>query len=57
MTSYLTQNGNLVFIYCPVLDNYEAKEREAILRHGLEGKRITVIGLTSKTNFLKREAI
>ena len=57
MKSYITKAGNLVYHYCPYADDYEAKEREAILKHGLDGARITTIAVTRKTDFLKREAV
>lgn len=57
MTSYLTKSGTLVFHYCPYADDYEAKEREALIRHGLDVCKTTTIGVTQKTDYLKKEAV
>ena len=54
MISYLTKKGCLVFHYDPVLDNFDEAEKEALIKHGLDGAKITTIGLTAETDFLRR---
>ena len=54
MISYTTEKC-LVYIYDPVLDNFEQAEKEALLKHGINGARITTIGVTRQTDFIKNE--
>lgn len=56
MISYVTRNGNLVYRYDPLLDNYEECEKAALKKHGLVGTRLTTIAVTPATDFLKKEA-
>jgi len=53
MNSYLTDKGCLVFRYDPILNDYEQAEKEALIKHGINGSRITTIGVTKNTDFLK----
>ena len=55
MNSFITDKGCLVFHYDPILDNYEQAEKEALLKHGIDGSKITTIAVTPKTDFLKRK--
>ena len=55
MTSYITDRGCLVFHYDPVLDNYEQAEKAALIKHKLNGAKITTIAVTKDTDFLKRK--
>lgn len=54
--SYRTDKGCLVFHYDPGLDDHEKAEKEALLKHGLDGAKITTIAVTPRTDFLYREA-
>ena len=54
--SYLTKSGNLVFYYCPYADDFRECEKAALIKHGLVEARITTIGVTRRTDFLKMEA-
>ena len=55
MNSYRTDKGCLVFNYDPSLDNYEEAEKKALLKHGIDGAKITTIGVTKNTDFLKKK--
>ena len=54
--SYITDKGCLVFHYDPGLDDHEKAEKEALLKHGVEGAKITTIAVTPRTDFLCRGA-
>jgi len=56
MISYLTKAGCLVYHYNPVLDDQDEREKAAIIKHWLVGKRISTIGVTKGTDFLRKEA-
>ena len=53
MISYLTKKGCLVFHYNRDLDNFRQSERAALIKHNLVNARVTTIGVTAKTDFLK----
>ncbi len=55
MNSYITDKGCLVFRYDPILNDYEQEEKEALLKHGIDGAKITTIGVTQNTDFLKNK--
>lgn len=55
MNSYITDKGCLVFHYNPILNDYEQAEKEALLKHGIDGAKITTIGVTKNTDFLKKK--
>jgi len=53
MISYITAKKCLVYHYDPVLDNFEQAEKEALLKHGIDGAKVTTIAVTSGTDFLR----
>jgi hypothetical protein len=55
--SYITKSGCLVFHYDLVLDNYREAEKEALLKHRINGAKITTIAVTTATDFLQKEAV
>ncbi len=55
MISYITDKGRMVYHYNPDTDDYENAEKEALRKHGLEGSKVTTIGVTPRTDFLGRE--
>jgi len=55
MNSYITDKGCLVFRYDPILNDYEQAEKEALLKHGIDGAKIITIGVTKNTDFLKKK--
>ena len=55
MISYITDKGCLVFHYNPDTDDYEEAEKEALQKHGIESAKVTTIGVTPRTDFLKRK--
>ena len=55
MNSFITERGCLVYYYDPVLDNFEETEREALIKHGIDGAQITTIAVTPRTDFLKQK--
>lgn len=44
-----------MFHYNPITDDFEECEKEALLKHGIDGAKITTIGLTAETDFLRRK--
>ncbi len=44
-----------MFRYDPILNDYEQAEKEALLKHGVDGAKITTIGVTKNTDFLKKK--
>lgn len=54
--SYITGKGYLVFHYDRRLDNYEEAEKAALIKHRIDGAKITTIAVTPRTDFLRHEA-
>ena len=54
MISYLTKTGNLIYHYDRTLDNHEEALRAALVKHNLINARVTSIGVTRQTDFIKK---